>query len=278
MESESLPRRIREIRSYHTAIDNLRVQRLLGINVKSGKSTPGTIFSKSDRSKYSCERHKFFLDAPFELGNQCCSVMKKGSAKKYQRETGRMPITAQTASESRLRTQVWLKQGCNAFDNKRPMSVPMAFWLEQDVLSYIYQNKLPIASVYGEVVREEDIEGQMDWSDLGIFDLGRPTLKTTGCERTGCAFCGFGCHLEKRPNRFELIDRVSNPKLRDFCMRGGAFDEDGLWKPDNKGLGYWFVMKWINVHGGFDMYIPEYERYEAEYGNDLTRKYLEVNY
>jgi hypothetical protein len=71
------------------------------------------------------------------------------------------------------------------------------------------------------------------------------------------------------------MDKVSSPKLRDYCLRGGAFDEEGLWKPDNRGLGMWFVLEWINRAGNFSIFIPEYERYEAEYGTDETREYLE---
>ena len=225
---------------------------------------------------YSCERYKFFLDAPFEISNICCKIMKKQPFKRYEKETGRVAITGQTASESRLRTQVWLKNGCNAFDAKKKISNPMSFWLEQDVLLYIYQMGFPIATVYGDIVSEDAAKGQYRWDDLGIFDLGRPTLRTTGCERTGCVFCGYGCHMDSRPNRFELIDKVSNPNLRDYCMRGGSFaPEDGLWKPDNRGLGYWFVMAWINKYIRKPMYIPEFERYEKEYGNELTRYYLE---
>ena len=61
----------------------------------------------------------------------------------------------------------------------------MSFWTEQDVLLYIYQNHIPIASVYGEVVKEVEVEGQLDFEDLGIFELERPILRTTGCKRTG---------------------------------------------------------------------------------------------
>ena len=82
-----------------------------------------------DRSKY-----KFFLDAPFEISSKCCNVMKKNPAKKYQKETGKVPITAQMASESRLRTEKWLQNSCNAFDNKYPISNPMSFWTENDVV------------------------------------------------------------------------------------------------------------------------------------------------
>lgn len=204
--------------------------------------------------------------------------MKKAPMHTYGRKTGRKPITAQMASESRLRTQKWLQNGCNGFDMKNPISNPMSFWTEQDVLLYIYTNKLPIASVYGDVVidyeRMGQVKNQMSLADYGIFGLERPLLKTTGCNRTGCFACGYGCHLEKRPNRFELIDMVSKPNMREFCMRGGEFKEDGLWKPSKEGLGYWFVMKWINVHGGFDMYIPDYEKYESKYGNERTRELL----
>lgn len=151
-------------------------------------------------------------------------------------------MTAQMASESKLRTQQWLKNGCNGFDMKSPISNPMSFWMEQDVLLYIYQNHIPIASVYGEVVKENEVAGQLDLADLGLFDLGIPTLKTTGCERTGCMFCGYGCHLEHSPNRFERM-KETHPKQYEYIM-----------KPrDEGGLGYKEVIDWINEHGNLEI-------------------------
>ena len=178
------------MRGFETVIDNLRIQRLMGINTLTGKVTMENIPSKEeqhlrDRSMFSCERYQFFLDAPFEISNQCCTVMKKEPMHRYQKETGRNPMTAEMASESRLRTQVWLNNGCNMFDLKNPKSTPMAFWTEQDVLLYIYENHIPIAPPYGEIVKENEVDGQLDFADLEIFDLGRPILKTTGCDRTG---------------------------------------------------------------------------------------------
>ncbi len=173
-----------------------------------------------DRSMFSLEKYKFFLDAPFEISSKCCDVMKKAPAHKYAKETGRKPITAQMACESRLRTQKWLQHGCNAFDAKEPISNPMSFWTEQDVLKYIYQEELPICSVYGEVV--EITDGQMTLADFGITEREEPMYKTTGCSRTGCMLCGFGCHLEKpgegrfemlketHPGVYGLLDTVSN--------------------------------------------------------------------
>ena len=198
---------------------------------------------KKDLSAFSHTRYQYFLSAPFEIGSGCCAIMKKGPMKAYEKKAGTKPMTAQMAAESRLRTQNWLKHGCNAFDAKRPTSNPMSFWLEQDVLLYIYQNQIPICSVYGDIVKETEIEGQMDFEDLGVFDLGRPLLKTTGCQRTGCMFCGFGCHLEKPgEGRFERM-KITHPKQYEWIMKPWG----------EGGLGYKDVIDWINENGELDI-------------------------
>lgn len=213
--------------------------------------TKGNI-PNGERSRFSCERYKFFLDAPFNISSKCCNIMKKQPVHSYSKRTGRKPITAQMASESRLRTQQWLNNGCNGFDMKAPISNPMAFWTEQDVLLYIKLNNIPIASVYGEVVRdyeaEKQINGQLDFADcekafqLEEFELERPILKTTGCDRTGCMFCGYGCHLEKSPNRFERM-KETHPNQYDYIMR-----------PSEKGgLNYKEVIDWINENGDMNI-------------------------
>ena len=141
-----------------------------------------------------------------DISDKCCDSLKKAPSIEYERATGRKPILATMATESKVRTQKWLQEGCNAFDCKRPHSKPMSFWTEQDVLLYIKENNLPLCSVYGEVVTDYETmgqcENQMSFADFGIFDNERPLLKTTGCKRSGCVLCGFGCHLEKEPNRF----------------------------------------------------------------------------
>ena len=224
---------------------NARLKIMMGVypNRKDGKEIGG-------RSMYSQEKYKFFLEAPFEISSKCCSVMKKAPVHAYARQTGRKPMTAQMASESRLRSQQWLRNGCNGFGMKSPISNPMSFWTEQDVLYYIKINNIPIASVYGEIVKDYDgtsnVDGQMDMSELdaslGIFDIGRPSLKTTGCQRTGCMFCGYGCHLESSPNRFERM-KETHPKQYDYIMRP---KEDG-------GLNYKEIIDWINEHGNMNI-------------------------
>ena len=205
------------------------------------------------RAKYSQEKYQFMLNAPFDISNQCCMVMKKSPVKKYAKETGRKPITAQMASESRLRTQKWLENGCNAFNLKEPISNPLSFWTEQDILLYIKQNNIEICSVYGDIVEDlagtDEVEGQLTISDIEgfenmeMFDAKRLPLKTTGCKRTGCMFCGFGCHLEKPgEGRFELM-KQTHPKQYDYIMRP---KEEG-------GLDYKRVIDWINEHGNMNI-------------------------
>jgi hypothetical protein len=71
-------------------------------------------------------------------------------------------------------------------------------------------------------------------------------LHCTGCQRTGCMFCAFGAHLEKGVNRFERM-KLTHPKHYAFCIGGGHFDTDGLWKPTKDGLGYARVLDYIGV-------------------------------
>lgn len=221
---------------YSKIIDSSRLQILTGIYTNNGKATTETIPNEKDRSRYSCERYQFFLEAPFEISNKCCYVMKKQPIHQYEKRTGSVGITAQMAEESRLRTQVWLKNSCNAFDAKHPISNPMSFWLEQDVLQYIYEHKLPICSVYGEVVKDTEVLGQMDISDFG--GEYRAKYKTTGCKRTGCMLCGFGCHLEKEEDSRFLRLKETHPKM--YAL---------LDVVKNNGVTMREAMEWCNEHG-----------------------------
>ena len=158
-------------------------------------------------SMYNMPKWKFLLDAPFKISNRCCFVMKKTPVHSYHKDTGKVPIIGTMAEESRLRQEQYLRQGCNGFNNKIPTSTPMAFWTEQDVLQYLYETKIPYASVYGEIKVDE-----------------KGKYYTTGCQRTGCMFCGFGCHLEKYPNRFQRLAKT-HPKQYDYIINKLGFGE-----------------------------------------------------
>ena len=202
-------------------------------------------------SMFNCSKWKYNADAPFEVGSDCCKIMKKNPSKKYEKETGRKPILGLMAEESIKRRDAWMKTGCNAFDLKRPQSQPMAFWTEQDVLHYIKKYNVPYCSVYGEIVVDEKnfgnnvIEGQMNLIDyLGEYEHGY-ILKTTGCKRTGCIFCMFGCHLEKEPNRFQQL-KETHQRQYEYCIGGGEM-VDGKWQPSKEGLGLGKVLDYIGV-------------------------------
>lgn len=100
-------------------------------------------------------------------------------------------MIATTTEESRARKSAWLKHGCNVFDAKRPLSAPFSFWTDNDILTYIHQENLPVADAYGKVVPEDDgIDGQINMFEEIGYEGCR--FKTTGCPRTGCIYCLFG--------------------------------------------------------------------------------------
>lgn len=219
------------------AFERAKLKRLTG-DVK----VPGSVHDLS--------RWKELLSVDFMISNMCCSAMKKSPANTYSKESGMVQIVGTMAAESQLRTEQWIRHGCNAFDGKNPKSAPMSFWLEQDVLAYIKTHDIPIASVYGDVVFADNPEQvRMDESFCG------ERLCTTGCDRTGCMFCGFGAHLEKCEGRFERLKRT-HPRLWRYCIYGGGYDpEDGLWKPTKEGLGMGHVFDVLNGLFG-DGFIP----------------------
>lgn len=186
----------------------------------------GVVVRKDGKlSKFNIAKYKPITQMDFNVSNKCCDIMKKEPLRGM---SDKKPFTAQLASESKMRESQWIAHGCNNFDSDHPISNPMSFWTEQDVLQYIKQNNIEICSVYGDIIPE--------WGQLPLCD-GDCKLCTTGIDRTGCVFCGYGAHIEKGEGRFQRLRRT-HQNLYDYCIGGGAYDpEDGLWKPDKNGLG-----------------------------------------
>lgn len=164
------------------------------------------------------DKWKILLNAPFDTSERCCDVMKKGPFKKYHKETGQYPYLGITQDESTMRQRQYEKTGCNVYDANDPISKPLGFWTKQDVLRYAVENNIEICSIYGQIVLED-----------GIY-------RTTGEQRTGCMFCGFGCHMESCPNRFQRMQHT-HPKIWDYCMKE--------W--ESGGLGMGKILDYINV-------------------------------
>lgn len=203
-------------------------------------------------TRFDISKWKPLRDSDIPVSHKCCMVMKKTPAKMYEKETGKKPILATMADESALRATEWMKNGCNAFDNKRARSAPLSFWTEQDVLQYIKENNIPIASVYGDVVYKA-ADGLLYKDSI----CGGGKLCTTGCERTGCIFCAFGAHLDERGggrSRFERL-KETHPRQYEYCIGGGEY-LDGVWQPNKQGLGMGHVFDELNkIYGdGFIKY------------------------
>lgn len=154
---------------------------------------------KNGRSGKISQCWRPLVNADFEITSACCDVMKKRPMKNFEKETGLHPIVGTMAVESRRRFEQYMRGNCNAFSASHPISKPLSFWTEQDILEYIKRYNIKIPSVYGNIV--QSAEG----------------LKTTGCNRTGCMFCMFGLHLKKNPNRFERM-KETHPKQYDYIM------------------------------------------------------------
>lgn len=146
------------------------------------------------------ERWQYLGEAPFKVSEKCCDIMKKEPFKRYQRETGRYGMNATMVGESETRRLRYIKKGCNSFDSKNPLSTPMAFWCESDVLGYIVKNGIEYAACYGDIVQMDD-----------------GSLETTKEHRTGCMFCMFGIQFDKTPNRFQRMQR-DYPKQYEYCI------------------------------------------------------------
>lgn len=132
---------------------------------------------------------------------------------------------------------------------------------------------LAIADAYGQVVvKNDNIDGQLNIHDF-LGDYRDCQYETTGCKRTGCIFCIFGITQDK--DRFIMLAK-QEPKLCDYVMHGGEFNENGMWQPSKDGLGYWFIIEWLNMHGNLKIGLPNRQHYLNEYKTEETRKYLEV--
>ena len=206
---------------------SFRVATLLGILDK--QAILNWNIPKGNNSIYHKKRWQWLLNSDFKISDKCCYHMKKSPMDKYMHETNRKPYIGTLADESNARRSAWLKHGCNTYKS-HPSSAPLSFWTEQDILQYIYENNLPLCSVYGEI---QLVDGKYE---------------CTKCNRTGCMFCMFGIHYDKENKRFGQL-KQTHPKLYDYCMRGGEYNELGWWQPSQDGLGMKHVLDFINMKG-----------------------------
>lgn len=167
----------------------------------------GNPTKERNKDWYLAPRWHKLIDSPYKISGKCCDKLKKEPFKRYNKKTDRHPFVATLAAESRNRLKAYIKTGCNNFKERSPQSQPLSFWSEQDIYTYIVENNIQLASVYGEVVKDE----------------ATGKYYTTGIERSGCMFCMLGAHKEAMPNRFLQLEK-SHPKIHEYCMKDLGFE------------------------------------------------------
>lgn len=170
----------------------------------------GNQFTISKCFRYLCDTEK----CKYHTSAVCCNKLKKDPCKRYEHESGLRPIVATMASESMLRTNLYLRIGqCNSFAEGHEKSYPLSIWMEEDIWQFIRENNIEIAEIYAK-----------------------------GVDRTGCVGCGFGAQM-KDDRRLETFYRLY-PKyynmVLNFENNGVTYREalremlavNGLWLPD----------------------------------------------
>lgn len=178
--SKSQSRYIHDVQNPTKRNKNTIKLRMTGIS-KNGE--------KNKNGNYTISKKwKFLINAPFKISDKCCDILKKEPLDSYAKKTNQSPFIGTLACESMMRTNGYLKTGCNSFNNKTPKSTPIAFWTEKDIWAYIKKYNLDYSEIYN-----------------------------MGYKRTGCVFCMFGVHLEKSDNRFQKLQRT-HPNLHNYCI------------------------------------------------------------
>ena len=166
------------------------------------------------------------LNAPFELTDRCCEILKHGNIP--EDFDNWVNMTAEMAEESRRRLTAYQTTGCNESIRigKGGKSKPMGPVVLQTVLRGIKDNNIPLFKYYGEVIEQDG------------------KYATSGMYRTGCALCGFG--LEFEPDRFTKLNKLEPARVR-FAFRSR----------ERGGLGYKEAFEYCNKYCGTKWEIPD---------------------
>lgn len=175
---------------------------------------------------YENERESVNYQKPdFKVSAKCCYYLKERPCDLWAKEHNSVPFVGLMASEGGRREKALMVNGCNYWTEGTQRSAPFAIFDRQDVLHLAiemdkyyhahwrefgdYEIETIIPQAYGTIAKDNE---------------GR--LYTTRAQRTGCSMCGFGIHLEKRPNRFDLLFQ-SNRKEWEYLMFRCCKDESG---------------------------------------------------
>ena len=151
-----------------------------------------------------------YAAAPFKVSAKCCYYLKERPCDLWAKEHNSAAFVGLMASEGGRREKSLKLNGCNYFGEKTIRSAPFAIFERQDILQLALDLNVPVPSIYGEIVRDAD-----------------DVLHTTKAQRTGCAMCGFGVHIQKRPHKFDIL-RKEHPEEWHRLMYDLVTDENGV--------------------------------------------------
>ena len=175
---------------------------------------------------YENEREGVNYKKPdFKVSAKCCYYLKERPCDLWAKEHNSVPFVGLMASEGGRREKALMVNGCNYWTDGTQRSAPFAIFERQDIL---------------RLALEMDEYYHAHWREFGDYEIdtiippaygtiskdGEGNLYTTRAQRTGCSMCGFGIHLEKRPNRFDLLFQ-SNRKEWEYLMFRCCKDESG---------------------------------------------------
>ena len=194
----------------------------------------------------------------FLVSSKCCYYLKEKPCDDWAREHNSVPFLGLMASEGGRRAKALMMHGCNYFGKSAIRSAPFAIFSRDDILRMALEMNDWYQTHYSEYGFEPlestipKIYGEIKQNHKGEF-------YTTGAKRTGCDICGFGVHMEKRPNRFDLL-RERNPKAWDYWMFNVCRDKKGNpygWAKvlDYIGVGYdWQDGKMVGTDGQMTLF------------------------
>lgn len=159
--------------------DNVSFKKLAG----KGKFGKGSLFNEESALKY--------IVCPFKISEKCDELLKQKPLSQFAKKNGyKYYYRGITYDESIRRKSILMKKG---FNNMESNSSPLGHWNTSEILEYISAKKISYGDYYGEIIKKED----------GTYD-------TTLFKRNGCYCCPCGSHLEKEPNRYQLLYYYDN--------------------------------------------------------------------
>ena len=119
--------------------------------------------------------------------------------------------------------------------------------------------------MYGDIVSDD-----MDGFEYCNSFNPEARLHCTGCQRTGCIFCAYGCHLEKGKTRFQRLAKT-HPRQYAYCIGGGRWIENPDYNPTEKDPEKWNPPEiWVPSKEGLGM-GKVFDMVNEIYGTDFIR-------